>query len=475
MKSKTKVSVIIPSLNVEKYISECLDSVINQTMKDIEIICVDAGSTDGTLETIKEFAKKDQRIKVLNSDMKSYGRQMNMGLEIAQGEYIAFLDSDDFVDVSMFETLYNAGTKIKERKMDVVSADYSIFYDAEIKQRVYQRRKAMPDFPYNEEFDPRFNSKLYIYSPAYWKSIFNKTFLIDNQITFNETKGAAFQDTGFFIQIYSCAEKVFYVNRSFYRYRLGRDGQSVASVDCVKYTYDEYKRLLSDDNIRKKIIYPYGVYCRMAASFNWIFNVAFKASGYKIDNFSQYFYWLKNEIISNKEFLEKFSIDYPIHYRNVVQLLYNHEKYISERIKIDYDNYHKNNKKTGMVKDVFSKNQLILDTVSQIIKNNETNYALEKQCVNRGIRNVIVYGYGVLGKVVYRELWQSKVKILAIMDSYPDKVMGAPKEIELIALEDDNKLQYDGIIVTAVAAYDTIKKNLTAKGYKNIVNILELV
>lgn len=202
---KTKVSVIIPSLNVGKYIAECLDSVINQTMRDIEIICVDAGSTDGTLETIKEYAQNDKRIKVLNSDMKSYGRQMNMGLEIAQGEYIAFLDSDDFVDVSMFETLYNAGTKIKERKMDVVSADYSVFYDAEIKQRVYQRRKAMPDFPYNEEFDPRFNSKLYIYPPAYWKSIFNKTFLIDNQITFNETKGASFQDTGFFYSdIFMC-------------------------------------------------------------------------------------------------------------------------------------------------------------------------------------------------------------------------------------------------------------------------------
>lgn len=87
---KTKVSVIIPSLNVGKYIAECLDSVINQTMRDIEIICVDAGSTDGTLETIKEYAQNDKRIKVLNSDMKSYGRQMNMGLEIAKENILHF-------------------------------------------------------------------------------------------------------------------------------------------------------------------------------------------------------------------------------------------------------------------------------------------------------------------------------------------------------------------------------------------------
>ena len=79
-----KVSVIMPSLNVGKYIRESLTSVCNQTLKEIEIICVDAGSTDGTLEIIKEFAASDKRIKVIHSDKKSYGYQMNVGIHEAQ-------------------------------------------------------------------------------------------------------------------------------------------------------------------------------------------------------------------------------------------------------------------------------------------------------------------------------------------------------------------------------------------------------
>ena len=92
-----KVSVIMPSLNVGKYIRESLTSVCNQTLKEIEIICVDAGSTDGTLEIIKEFAASDKRIKVIHSDKKSYGYQMNVGIHEAQGDYIGIVETDDAV------------------------------------------------------------------------------------------------------------------------------------------------------------------------------------------------------------------------------------------------------------------------------------------------------------------------------------------------------------------------------------------
>ena len=81
------LSIIIPILNMKEYVSQCLDSVVSQTLKDIEIICVDGGSTDGTLEIIKEYEKRDERISILSSSVRSYGYQMNMGLEAAQGEY----------------------------------------------------------------------------------------------------------------------------------------------------------------------------------------------------------------------------------------------------------------------------------------------------------------------------------------------------------------------------------------------------
>ena len=100
-----KVSVIMPSLNVVQYIQECMESVVRQTLSDIEIICVDAGSTDGTLEILQEFAKKDQRISIIVSDKKSYGYQMNLGLKAAKGEYIGIVETDDFIEPNMYEDL----------------------------------------------------------------------------------------------------------------------------------------------------------------------------------------------------------------------------------------------------------------------------------------------------------------------------------------------------------------------------------
>ena len=100
-----KVSVIMPSLNVVQYIQECMESVVRQTLSDIEIICVDAGSTDGTLEILQEFAKKDQRMSIIVSDKKSYGYQMNLGLKAAKGEYIGIVETDDFIEPNMYEDL----------------------------------------------------------------------------------------------------------------------------------------------------------------------------------------------------------------------------------------------------------------------------------------------------------------------------------------------------------------------------------
>ena len=103
---KPNVSVILPSLNVKPFIEECVESVINQTLENIEIICVDAGSDDGTLEILEDYANKDSRIKILRSDKRSYGHQMNLGIAAAEGEYVGILETDDYVEEDMYESLY---------------------------------------------------------------------------------------------------------------------------------------------------------------------------------------------------------------------------------------------------------------------------------------------------------------------------------------------------------------------------------
>lgn len=112
-----KVSVIIPVYNVEKYLRECLDSVVNQTLKDIEIICINDGSTDGSLKILEEYAKRDERIIVINQQNQGVAKARNIGLEKAKGQYLSILDSDDYFEQTMLEMLFE---KAVNDDMDIV-------------------------------------------------------------------------------------------------------------------------------------------------------------------------------------------------------------------------------------------------------------------------------------------------------------------------------------------------------------------
>lgn len=107
-KVKVKVSVIIPIYNVEKYLARCLDSVVKQSLKDIEIICIDDGSTDGSSKITENYAKKDKRISVIYQKNKGVGSARNTGIRVARGKYISFVDGDDWIDLDFLEKLYNA-------------------------------------------------------------------------------------------------------------------------------------------------------------------------------------------------------------------------------------------------------------------------------------------------------------------------------------------------------------------------------
>ena len=108
-----KVSVIIPVFNTEKYLRKCLNSVCNQTLKDIEIICVNDSSTDDSLEILKEYAAKDERIKLINFiENKGAAAARNAGIDIARGEYIGFVDCDDYIDLDFYEKLYSKAIEL---------------------------------------------------------------------------------------------------------------------------------------------------------------------------------------------------------------------------------------------------------------------------------------------------------------------------------------------------------------------------
>ena len=299
-KDTFKVSVIMPSLNVAEYIDECIQSVINQTLREIEIICIDAGSMDGTWEKLCSYMKNPEitiPIRLLRSNMKSYGYQVNWGIREAKGEYIAIVETDDYVAQDMFETLYNIAN---QTKADVVKADYDYFYTRADGSRRFQRFELWEKdkLQYNRVIDPRKVKYLYASDYSIWKGIYNREFLKKNDIWFNESKGAAFQDIGFTQQVLACARKVYYSDRSLYRYRKDREMSSVNSPYGLQYSYQEFKRLLENEALFKKLVYPIGLYRHMIQSFYGELNKLLKATDYDVhsEHIEPYSKWFVEQI-----------------------------------------------------------------------------------------------------------------------------------------------------------------------------------
>ncbi len=130
-----KVSVVVPVYNVEKYLEECLDSLINQTLSEIEIICIDDGSTDRCPEILKNYADKDDRIKIITKQNEGQGIARNIGVKSAVGEYLIFVDSDDWLELNALELLYN---KIKNDNADIIFFNvYNYYEESGAKDKYY--------------------------------------------------------------------------------------------------------------------------------------------------------------------------------------------------------------------------------------------------------------------------------------------------------------------------------------------------
>ncbi len=238
-----KVSIIMPSLNVGLYIKEAIESVRNQSLEEIEIISIDAGSTDGTKEIIEEQAKTDSRIKIIDSSIKSYGHQVNIGIEAAKGEYVAILETDDYVEAGMYEKLFNIASSMD---LDYIKSDYDA-YITDAGKRCFTRRKLSDNrdlykrafIPIDYPVDAADDSYL-------WNGIYKLSFLHDNGIKFSETPGASFQDVGFLHKVKAHAKKVIYTDESFYRYCTDREGASSNSGKSLRFLRQEYGLLLNE-------------------------------------------------------------------------------------------------------------------------------------------------------------------------------------------------------------------------------------
>ncbi|MCD8377339.1 MAG: glycosyltransferase [Candidatus Gastranaerophilales bacterium] len=281
-----KVSVIVPIYGVEKYLRECLDSIINQTLKDIEIICIDDGSKDNCPAIIDEYAQKDKRIIAIHKLNGGYGHSCNAGLDIANGEYIAIVEPDDFIDKNMFLNLHDAALR---NNADIVKSNYIENYN--LNNGSFQ--KIMPD---NKEFvKPRsvftlreFPAFMLIH-PSVWSCLYKKEFLDKNKIRFIEAKGAGWTDNPFQVMTMNLAQRIFYVDKAYYYWRKLNldDANDLKDITVPFLRISEIHKWLKEQNINDSGILSF-LYKRELVYFHIINRIITK------DRISDYFALLKD-------------------------------------------------------------------------------------------------------------------------------------------------------------------------------------
>ena len=231
-----KVSVVVPVYNTQDYLKECLDSIINQSFKEIEIVCIDDGSTDESPSILDEYEKTDPRIRVIHKKNAGYGAAINQGIKLARGKYVGIVESDDFIARNMYERLYTAAI---ENSLDMIKAECFYCWDS-INYRVPGHVNKTEPF-YNQVLTEENRDVFFSFFMNTWSGIYKRSFLMSHGIEHHETKGASFQDNGFWMQTMYHARRAMWLKDKLYYYRQDNENASVMGDGKVFEMPDEYE------------------------------------------------------------------------------------------------------------------------------------------------------------------------------------------------------------------------------------------
>lgn len=439
----TDISVIVPVYNVEQYLEECLDSLVAQTYKNMEFICINDGSTDSSLQILQEYAKKDVRIKIVDKPNEGYGKTMNRGLDMASSPWIGIVESDDFVENTMFERLYQ---ETEGSEADLIKCN---FY----KYKEKEGRTIDDNWLYSKELlgkviCPLDHPEIYDVHSSIWAGLYRKSFLDTNQIRFNETPGAAYQDIGFHFKVLSCAGKMKIIEDALLYYRMDNINSSIynpTKIFCVademhvietyiKSQPEERREKLWPIYMRKKFYDYRWTYLRLAPEFQYallhLMSEEFQADE-KEGKFEKV-HW-KDE--KHKEELQEI-ISNPVAFFMRTKT----EKYTDERIQV-----------AGIVNQ-----KLYLKGILQEIK--------ESDCT-------VIYGAGIMGKWVAERILEkgipaSKLMFAVSHKGTEDEVMGIP----VIEIEQINEVNKNLFVIVAVKGETQVEMlgNLKRLGIENV-------
>lgn len=232
------ISIIIPVYNVELYLKQCLESVINQSYRDIEILLIDDGSTDKSRVICEEYARKDSRIHVYYKQHEGPAEVRNFGLKKAKGDYIGFVDSDDYIDLNMYQSLYEL---CKKYDADISIINYAAFTDEVIRHQDMSNKESVFDKEKILKLFIEENSE-YMITPAIWSKLFKKE--IVSELEFPKGKVCA-EDFWFVTQAFIRAGRIAYLNKELYYYRQ-RPGSIMTNTELME------KRIMDEIELYEK-------------------------------------------------------------------------------------------------------------------------------------------------------------------------------------------------------------------------------
>ena len=240
-----EISIIVPIYNVERYLDECLRSIEAQTFSDIEIICVNDGSTDSSPDIVREHASRDPRIHMIDKPNAGYGHSINRGIEAARGRYIGIVESDDWIEPDMFETLH---ARAEEHELDIVRVNYWLYWSVpEPRNEFFESYFAAAC---DRVFDPRDFTECFYYPPALWAMLVRRDLIEENGLRLRESPGASFQDTSFSFKLWACAHRTELVHDAYLHYRQDNESSSINNPAKAYFVCDEYaeiERFLRED------------------------------------------------------------------------------------------------------------------------------------------------------------------------------------------------------------------------------------
>lgn len=265
-----KVSVIVPVYKVDKYLTQCLNSIVNQAMEELEIIIVDEGDHDRCREIIDYFEAHDPRIIAPHQKNGGYGASCNLGFSMAKGEYLAIVESDDWIEPEMYEEMY---AYAKALDADVVKTPYYEYFSNEERRDCDYRMRLRQTIPQYKCFSMKEYGELLEVHASLWSGIYKREYLEANKIRFIEAKGGAYVDVGFRIDTLINSDRIAWLDKPFYNYRVDSIGSSTNTFKLLPMIHrwaEQHSKFAKDNENYAKYYGPHLIVDEYLNTVGWL-------------------------------------------------------------------------------------------------------------------------------------------------------------------------------------------------------------